>query len=170
MTARKILGLFDSEAAAFAAVEALNRAGFRDHTVSRGVDDASGLAGAASRPLDEGRVTVAPRRGRVLLTVRGEDAEIGRIEEILKQQGALDAVAGQAAPEAAPREPTTLSGAPADHGASAGVLPETPMPTGSGVMGSRGEWLVEREGKLAEDVDPEAAERDRREREIKERS
>jgi hypothetical protein len=50
-------------------------------------------------------------------------------------------------------------------------VPETPpMPTGSGVFYSRSESLVERNGRVGEDSGPEATERRRLERAIKQKS
>jgi hypothetical protein len=84
--------------------------------------------------------------GAVVVSVRPEadDPASVRIRTILERQAPKAIESRPIAPEA--ERATTLSGAPADHGISAGTLPEAEQD---------GDWLVRQEGELAREVDPD---------------
>ena len=90
----------------------------------------------------------AVRRGGTLITVRAEDAERQRVCDIVERHDPVDVdERSESWRHAEVPQATTTTGAPADHGASAGVVP---MPTGSGVYAPpSGEWQVRREGDTA---------------------
>jgi hypothetical protein len=76
--------------------------------------------------------------GARVLTVSANEADGARVLEILRRHApnAMEDDAGS----------VTLSGAPADHAASPGGLPDADSPS---------DWLVREEGELAADVDPD---------------
>ncbi|MBV8888347.1 MAG: hypothetical protein JO305_01620 [Alphaproteobacteria bacterium] len=127
------------------------------------------LAGAGISREHADLYAEAVRRGGTLLTVRADDASQARVSDILERHNPVDveeratgwrdegwtgfdAAAAPYAGASYPRpagsssgvEPTTMSGARADHPVSAGQLPEssepTPMPTGSGTLDTRPDW------------------------------
>ena len=87
----------------------------------------------------------ALRRGGTLLSVPVDAAGRGRVSEIIERHAPVDietraADWRKAAPAESVGEATTMSGARADHGVSAGQPPEPiAMPTGSGAFTPREE-------------------------------
>lgn len=100
----------------------------------------------------------AIRRGGTLIAVEADSGDYDRIAATIARHGPAEVErrgAGGDPIAAAVAGATTASGAPADHGASAGTLPNTtPMPTGSGALGSSGEWQVRREADIAAGREP----------------
>jgi hypothetical protein len=108
-------------------------------------------AGLQQAGINPGDVEIRPgERGAALVCVLREvdDAEADRIALILESHHpqSIETKPNESADESTVGRTTTLSGAPADHGISAGTVPQAEPDT---------DWLVRREGELAAEFDPD---------------